>query len=462
MSKIVITGGGLVGSLLALSLKRCGFSVSLFEKRSDPRLASAQEGRSINLIITSRGLNALQKVGLAADALKLAVPVYGRMMHSITGELTYQAYGRPDECNYSISRAELNCFLLDRAQKAGVELHFSKTTESVDFDKRELVFSDGQRLNYDFLFATEGTGSRVREELCRVRPDIKSSIDFLSAGYKELTMPLLSDGSAALQKEALHIWPRGQHMLMALPNRDGSFTMTLYLPHKGGELSFDSIQTANEARDYFTRFYPDALELMPNAIDEYTKNMEGKLGTVRLSQWLAFDSVCLLGDASHGIVPFFGQGMNSGFEDVAAILDRLDQHHTDPTHAKLIAVLAPLVRERKVDTDAIADMAIENFTEMSEKVGDQDFLLRKKVESKLEEHFPHDYRSRYGMITYTLIPYHHAYELGLLQNKLLDELCNSLDSVEKLDLEQAKQAIERWVTPYKTRHQLCFKRFTIS
>lgn len=458
MTKTVVVGGGLVGSLLTLALKKRGHQVELFEKRPDPRKGLRLEGRSINLIITSRGLHALDKLGLAQKALELCVPVTGRMIHSLTGELAYQPYGRDKtECNYSVSRSDLNNFLLSEAEKAGVPIHFAKELEKADFKNKKLFFhGQTEATTYDFLYGADGAGSNVRAELLKSDSHLKESVEFLSAGYKEMFMPLKADGMPALQKEALHIWPRGHHMLMALPNLDGSFTMTLYLPHQGATPSFQQLNSRERIEEYLSSYFQDALPLMPRALEEFEKNAEGKLGTVRLNRWNAHNDVLLLGDASHAIVPFFGQGMNSGFEDVSQLLDLMDQGMEQGSE-----LLEEMNKIRRPNTEAIADMALENFYEMSAKVGDANFLLRKQVEAKLEAAYPEDYRARYGMITYTLIPYALAFELGKIQEELLDKLCHNLSSSDQVDLHLGKALIDEMITPFKRKHRLSFERFKL-
>lgn len=451
MTSLTIVGGGLVGSLLALALKQRGHQVKLYEKRADPRKTGAVEGRSINLVITSRGLEALRHLGLQEEALKLCVAVYGRQMHAKDRTQVFQPYGRDGECNFSVSRSELNHFLLDRAEQAGVELYFDHQLIDLDRDQKTLSFHERSNVSFDYLIATDGAGSAVRQVLRDKYRAFQESSEFLSAGYKELFLPTDQHGKPALNFEALHIWPRGHHMLMALPNLDGSFTMTLYLPHTAATPAFDQLTSAQEIQSYLQTEFPDAYELMPDAIADFQQNPEGKLGTVRLSSWLGSPHILLLGDASHAIVPFFGQGMNSGFEDVSFLLKELEQNG-DQFHEAFQAV----ERERPKNTEAIANMAIENFTEMSEKVGDSNFLLRKKVEAKLEQEFPERYRSRYGMITYTLIPYHLTYQLGLVQGEILERLCKNLDSPDQVDLALADQLIAEKLDPLTKTHQLNF------
>lgn len=437
MSKVVIAGGGLVGSLLGLMLSRRKHELHIYEKRADLRKAQIAAGRSINLVITSRGWNALQFLGLRDSVMKLTVPVRGRMIHSIKGEQIFQPYGGDGECNYSISRAELNRFLLTELDKQKVSIHFEESMTSIDFDSKQVSFSSGKKVSYDVLFGAEGAGSVLRGAM-KEKAGFSESTEFLSSDYKELYIPLSPSGQPQLEKEVLHIWPRGHHMMMALPNLDGSFTVTLYMPKQGAYPSFADMKTAEDIQELFEHSFPDAIPLIDSLSENFFSNPQGVLGTVRSSPWYYQDSVALIGDAAHAIVPFFGQGMNLGFEDCFYLNQFLDQHHENWAEA-----LANFDQFQRPNADAIADMALENFVEMSEKVGDPQFLLRKKVEAYLEKEFPEVYRSRYGMITYTLIPYKQAQSAGLIQDQILNELCRNLKSLEDLDRNLARNLIQK-------------------
>ncbi len=456
MSKVVIAGGGLVGSLLSIILKKRGHDVHLFEKRSDIRKNINDKGRSINLIVTSRGLNALQKTNLLQKILELTVPVTGRMMHSINGELTYQPYGRDKtECNYSISRSELNKFLISESSKFDIPIHFEQSLTAVDFDNKEATFSssqEAQKVTYDILIGSDGAGSILRQQIHQ-QSSSKNETQFLMNDYKELYMPL-QNGKAPLERNALHIWPRGHHMLMALPNLDGSFTMTLYLPRQGQETSFAAIKTEKSVQEYFQKYFSDALALMPNAITDFLHNPQGALGTVKSSPWIHKDSVALIGDAAHAILPFFGQGMNCGFEDCTVLASMLDRTNENWSEA-----LRLYDEYQRPNANAIADMALENFYEMSDKVGDQNFLFRKKIESWIENKFPEKYRSRYGMITYTLIPYHLAFEAGKIQNEIISEISKGINSVDEIDAKKAEILLNEKFLPFTRKHNINFERF---
>ncbi|MFA6239084.1 MAG: NAD(P)/FAD-dependent oxidoreductase [Bacteriovorax sp.] len=447
IKKISIVGAGLVGSLWAVLLKKRGHDVTLFEKRGDIRSLASTEDRSINLVITSRGLNALNMAGLLEEAINLSVPILGRMIHSRVGETQFQSYGSSNECNFSISRSALNKFLLNAAEKAGVKIHFGHEIDSVDFNKRTLSFKNVRDISsYDILFGTDGAGSLVRKNLCHQFPhEFSEFTDWLEADYKELFMPASAGARYQIEKNALHIWPRGSHMMMALANLDGSFTVTLYMPRS----NFAENTTKENIENLFKEDFSDAIALMPDYVSDFLTHPEGKLGTVRCSKWTYKDSVVLMGDAAHAILPFFGQGMNCGFEDCINFLKILDQ--TDGNWSEAIPQFEKI---QKPNADAIAEMAIENWTEMRDKVGDAKFLLRKKVEAFLEKEFPQIFKSRYGMVTYTMIPYATAKEVGLIHDRILNSICTSIERVEDVSLTEVSALLKEKLEPYVKSHNL--------
>ena len=453
MRKISIVGAGLVGSLWAVFLRRQGHTVSVYERRRDPRKYLEDGGRSINLVITSRGLHGLDQAGLLSAAMELAVPVYGRVMHTKAGQTMYQPYGQQSECNYSISRAVLNRMLIEEAEKLGALMHFDHDLSALDLESKRCVFQTSRgakEASYDLLFGTDGAGSRVRKQLVEQRPkEFQDRIDWLEADYKELTLPLRSDGAPALRKDGLHIWPRGQHMMMALANRDGSFTVTVYLPRKNAIFSFDKIDSTDAIENLFESEFPDAIPLMPHFVSEWQSHPQGPLGTVRTSKWVFQDSVALLGDAAHAIVPFFGQGMNSGFEDCTTLMKLFSELNGDWKRA-----LELFDQVQRPNANAIADMALENWVEMRDRVADEKFLLRKKIEAAVELKFPGLYKSRYGMITYTLIPYLLAQKAGLIQDRIMAQLVTEVQSVENLNWAQVEQLLEREWRPFIQQHSL--------
>ncbi len=449
--KIVIAGAGLVGSLLAVALKKRGHDVYLFEKREDIRLKNRGAGRSINLIITAKGIRPLQQLGLWDKVKTITSPVAGRLMHSTEGELAYQPYGKDKtECNHSVSRGELNCLLNDEAEKAGVKILFNSTLKRLDLDKKIATFENGESYSYDLLFGADGTNSATRQAMIStLGSKSEYKVEPFGTDYKEMTMPSLN-GKYAMDEHSLHIWPRGNHMLMGLPNRDGSFTMTLYMPKEW----FDKFKAPGAFEEYFRKYYADAVALMPDFVKDYEDNAQGNLGIVRMNPWVYGDQIALLGDACHAMVPFFGQGMNSGFSDVQFLLDQMNTHLDDYE-----TIMKNYNEFQKPSGDAMADMSLENFTEMCDKVGDAKFLLRKKVENKLEKTFPSEFRSRYGLVTYTLIPYHLVKEVGMIQDKVLDSLCENLTDPEDVNLDHAHKLIQEQIVPWFTKKALSPTRF---
>lgn len=445
---IMIIGAGLVGSLLAVLLRRKGFEVSVYEKRPDIRKIRLDSDRSINLVITSRGLNGLEQAGLLDQALQLSVPIFGRMIHPKAGEYAYQAYGNESECNFSISRSKLNEFLVDAAEKAGARIFFEHAIHDIEFNDKVVTFARPGALEpkpYDLMFGTDGAGSRVRKVLCEKLPQFFSErTDWLEADYKELFLPAGAEGQYLLEKNALHIWPRGSHMMMGLANLDGSFTMTVYMPKE----QMVKIRSRGDVEELFKSEFPDAVPLMPDYQDEFINHPQGKLGTVHTSRWVYQDSVALLGDAAHAIVPFFGQGMNLGFEDCTELM-RFIEDDGDWADS-----LVRFEKSQKPNADAIADMALENWTEMRDKVGNAKFLLRKKVEGLLEKKYPQYFKSRYGMVTYTLNPYAHAKAAGRLQDKILSRLCENLERAEDVSYAEAEKLLKEELDAFNRKYEL--------
>lgn len=442
MKKIVISGAGLCGSLLAIALKKLGHDVLLFEKRSDLRLESASAGKSINLILTKKGMKALSEVGLLEGALSFTKPVLGRMMHAIDGELTYQPYGRDEsEKNYSISRSELNKYLLAEAEKTGVTIHFSSELIDLNFKDSYAEFEGHAHVCFDFFFGADGAGSQTRK-IMRRENLVQDKTTPLGTGYKELFMPPGTDGSYQIDQNALHIWPRGEHMLMALPNLDGSFTMTIYMSDE----RFQALDSADKIESYFQEFYPDSIDLMPDYISDLLDHPVGFLGSLEVSPWV-HGNVILIGDAAHAIVPFFGQGMNCSFSDVEYIRTKL----TSGDDWKVM--LESYNLHQKLNGDAIRDLSLENFVEMSETVGRDDFIFRKRVEHIIENKFPEKYRSRYARVVYTLMPYHEAKRIGEIQKNMLDELCQGLKTPEDVDLAKAERLIKTNLESLSTHHK---------
>jgi kynurenine 3-monooxygenase len=340
--------------------------------------------------------------------------------------------------------------IMDEAEKVGVPIHFNSPLKSIDLKKKTASFENSEPITYDLLFGTDGTGSAVRQTIIAALGEkAKYGVEPLGTDYKEMHMPA-KDGQYVMDEKSLHIWPRGNHMLMGLPNRDGSFTMTLYIP----QTWFDDFKNPTAFKKYFEENYQDAIPFMPDFEKEYQANPQGFLGTVRMKPWIYEDQIALLGDAAHAMVPFFGQGMNSGFADVQFLLDQMTAHTNDYQ-----TIFQNYNSIQKAAGDAISDLAQENFVEMCDKVGDEKFLLRKKVEHKLENTFPENFRSRYGLVTYTLVPYHLVKEVGAIQDEVLDELCHNLKSPDDLNLDLARELISKKITPWFTEKCLSPERY---
>jgi len=414
--QLVIVGAGLVGSLLACYLGRRGYAVDLYERRPDPRSAAVERGRSINLALSERGLDALRRIDLVDTVMAPALPMHGRMIHGLDSTTTFQSYSaNGDRAINSISRSALNETLLDAAEATpGVTLHFNARLASYDLDSNTLTFESAgvvESRAADVVLATDGFGSIVRQELAS-RGRVSVVTDALDFGYKELTIPP-KDGEFAMDPDALHIWPRGASMMIALPNPDRTFTCTLFWPKTGDE-GFDALETEQQILDHFNRVYPDAVPLMPTLVEDYQYNPVGLLATIHSDPWQADGKVALVGDAAHAILPFFGQGAMCGFEDVVELDRCLSEVGDDWTLA------LPMYQERRRhNAEAIAQLAKENFVEMRDKVGSKTFLATKKLEHALEKLLPGTYLSRYEMVSFTTIPYAEVVERSKKQQQLL-------------------------------------------
>jgi kynurenine 3-monooxygenase len=444
--EITLIGAGLNGPLLAILLMQRGYAVEIYERRPDMRQVRMSAGRSINLALSTRGIYALQKAGLWTGMRNLIIPMRGRMMHSMAGELTFQPYGRNDaEVINSISRAELNIALMNAAEEQGATIHFSQRCIGCDLKTgairlRNEDTGEETTREVEVVIGCDGSASSIRNEMLKLNR-FNFSQTYLDYGYKELTIPGDSRGEHVLETHALHIWPRGNYMLIALPNIDGTFACILFLPFEGMD-SFASLASPSQVVAFFNSRFPDASALMPQLAENYFANPTGAMVTIKCSPWHAEGRVLLLGDAAHAIVPFFGQGLNCGFEDCTSLMELFDRQGPDWAR-----VFAEFVRERKINTDAIADMAIENFTEMRDRVADSRFLLRKKVELALETKYPNLFVPKYAMVTFHRIPYAVALARGAVQEKMLDEVCESINRVEDLDWSKADRLVHRDLTP---------------
>jgi kynurenine 3-monooxygenase len=400
---VTIVGAGLAGTLLACAFGKAGRRVELYEKRPDPRVQGQDAGRSINLALSVRGLHALREIGLEDDVINSSILMRGRMIHGRDGSLAFQRYGKDDnEALHSVSRANLNLLLVEAAaQYPSVKMHFAYRCTNFDLATNELEFQSGGemvRTNGDFILGADGAYSAVRAAMQKLER-FGYSQDYLTHGYKELTIPAGAGEAFTMERNALHIWPRGNFMMIALPNRDGSFTCTLFWPFEGPN-SFAALKSESDVLAYFRDQFPDAVPLIPDLGPAFLANPTGSLVTIRCRPWSVGDRVGLVGDACHAVVPFLGQGMNAAFEDCTVLTQCLERYRENRGRA-----LAEYERLRKVHVDALADMCVENFIEMRDRVGSPLFRLRKKFAVFLHALFPRWYLPLYTMIEFTRIPY---------------------------------------------------------
>lgn len=436
---ITLVGAGLTGPLLAIYLSRRGYSVDLYERRPDMRVRDIGGGRSINLALSTRGIHALQRVGAHVDVLAEAIAMPGRMIHSLDGELDFQPYGKEGEAINSISRGGLNITLLNLAEREpGVKIHFSARCSEVAFTEKTVTFTDdetGQETTkeFDLLISAEGAGSRLREVMERDMPGFSARTEWLEEGYKELEIPPGNDGGFLLEPNALHIWPRHDFMMIALPNPNATFTCTLFAPFDGPN-GFDTVESDSDVTAYMTKHFPDAVGLMPTLLEDWKGNPTSRLGTLFASPWYLDDSAMLIGDAAHAIVPFYGQGMNACFED-CLVLDSLMSPNADDDWGEL---MPRFFKQRKPSTDAIAELAVANFLEMRSKVVDPDYLRRKSIDTRLNAIFPDRWISLYSMVTFSTIPYDEARDRARSQDTLLSDI--GFSRVEEA-IEQGSEAV---------------------
>ncbi|NDK56447.1 FAD-dependent oxidoreductase [Pontibacter fetidus] len=438
---IAIMGAGLVGSLLSLYLAKRGFKVDLYERRPDMRVSTLDGGRSINLALSDRGWRALRGIGIEEEVRQVAIPMYGRMMHSENGELTYQPYGKEGQAIYSVSRAGLNMALMNLSEpNPDINYHFNMQVQDVNLRTNQVALRNhsantDETIAPDLIFGADGAFSLVRGALQKTeRFNYQQS--YLEYGYKELTIPAADGGGWLLEKNALHIWPRGNFMMIALPNTDGSFTCTLFFPYEG-ERSFASIKTDTDLLNFFLEVFPDAVPLMPDLAQDYFCNPTGSLVTIKCFPWSYEDKVLLIGDACHAVVPFYGQGMNAGFEDIT-VLDKMMETFDGDWETLFKA----FERKRKPDADAIADLAVMNFIEMRDKVADPNFLLRKKIETRISEQYPDKWLTLYGMVTFSDLPYSYALETGQIQDKIMQKIMKHINTIEDYNKPEVQQLLQ--------------------
>ena len=438
MKKIAVVGAGLVGSLQAILLAKKGYKVEVFERRPDLRKANLIAGKSINLALSDRGWKALELAGIAEDIKAISIPMYKRCMHAVDGTLSYQAYGKEDQAIYSVSRGGLNQKLMNLASDySNIEYFFNRKCQDLDLKTNTLTFNNSEskeqeNRKFDKIFATDGAFSAVR---MRMQKSIffDYSQKYLDHGYKELVIPANEDGTHKLDKNCLHIWPRGEFMMIALANLDGSFTCTLFFP-MFGETSFDSLKTREQVSDFFNEIFADAVPLMPTLLDDYFENPTSTLIMVRCNPWNYQDDVLLLGDAAHAIVPFYGQGMNCGFEDCTVFNEMYDE-----ANGNWDGLLSKFSNQRVPDGNAILDLALNNYVEMRDLTADPEFLLQKKIEAKFSKLHPELWLPLYSQVTFSNIRYSDALKNGEAQNKLMQEILKMPDIHKNWDSDEVME-----------------------
>ena len=444
---ILIIGAGLCGSLLALRLGQRGYNVKVMERRSDLRKENISAGRSINLALSNRGIKALKMVGLENKVKSLCIPMHGRMLHDKSGNTKLSKYsGRDGEYIHSISRELLTALLIDEAEALeNVSFEFDQKCDAVDFENNIARFThskNGTTLDCEAnrIFGTDGAGSILRKSYLSKRKFLFDfSQNFLTHGYKELTIPATKGGGYKTEKNALHIWPRGDYMIIALPNLDGSFTVTLFLAYEGGTYNFNNLDSAEKVQNFFSKEFPDTLELIPDLTTEFFKNPTEPLGTIKCFPWQFQGKNLILGDAAHAIVPFYGQGMNASFEDVFEFDAALEAHK-----GNWEATFISFQQKRKKDTDGIADLAIDNFHEMKDHVANPVFQQKRTLEMALETALPNTYFSKYSMVTFREdMGYNHAMLVGRTQDKAILNMIENKAIDLNLPIESIYETIKK-------------------
>lgn len=438
--KIAIVGAGLVGGLWAVYLAKRGHQVDVFDRRPDIRKMKVVQGKSINLALSDRGWRGLEGAGIGDEIRKVALPMSGRLMHAVDGTLTYQPYGKDGQAIYSVSRGVLNQTLVHcAAEQPGVNLYFSYRCKDVDLASNTISFVDEESGNvvekkYDRIFGTDGAFSAVRTRLTKVdRYDFSQT--YLSHGYKELEIPANPDGTHRMRPDCLHIWPRGEYMMIALPNLDGSFTCTLFIAFEG-KYSFEHLKTEDQVRAFFNEHFPDAVPMMPELTQDFFANPNASLVMTKVNPWNYKDQVCLMGDAAHAIVPFYGQGMNCGFEDCTVLNELLEKHDENWADA-----FAEYSQVRKPAGDAILELALRNYIEMRDKTGDPSFLLQKKIEARFSAKYPEKWIPLYTQVTFSHIPYAEALASGDKQEAIMRKVMKRADIEQIWDSEEVEQEI---------------------
>ncbi len=446
--RLAVIGAGLVGSLWALMLRKRGYEVDVYERRVDPRTGPVLGGRSINLALSDRGWRGLEKAGVAEAVREIALPVLGRLMHGVDGATTFQRYGLPDapghfgdpQCIYSVSRARLNRILVEAAEREGARIHFGHACAAVEPDgpdgvRMRFERADGSAVDagpVERVFGTDGAFSAVRDRMMRTdRFDFEQK--YLGHGYRELAMQPDAEGGFRMREDALHIWPRGGYMLMALPNPDRTFTCTLFAPYDGPD-GLDALADPAAAEAFFARAFPDVMQHFPDFQAEWTRHPTSSLVMVRCNPWHRSDRLCLMGDAAHAIVPFYGQGMNCGFEDCSVLSELLDRE------SSWSEAFAAYSAARKPAGDAILELALRNYIEMRDKTGDPRFLLQKRIEARLAARFSGEWLPLYSQVTFSHTPYHEALAAGRRQDAIMARVMGRPDIADVWDSDDVAEA----------------------
>lgn len=438
---ITIVGSGLVGSLLAIYLAKRGYNVQVFEKRPDLRKANISAGKSINLVISHRGWNALENIGIRKQIESITVPVFGRMTHDQQGNTNYIQYSVNNDPIYSVSRGSLNTLLMTLAEEhPNVKINFHQACVDVNLDTATAVFQHHQTKEFttvqaDLIIATDGAFSAVREKMMHVNR-FNYQQEYITEGYKEITFPANADGSPRMRQDALHIWPRKNFMLMGLANKDGGFTGTLFFPFEGEPWSFEKIKNESDLNRFFQEVFPDAIPLIPDLADQYFNNPTSSLVIIRCSPWNYKDKVALMGDAAHAIIPFYGEGMNCGFEDCFVFDQMIEKFNGDFTK-----VLPEYAKARKPNGDAIAELSLRNFIEMRDLVADPQFLLRKKIEGWFGAKHPDKWLPLYSQVKFSNTPYAQALESGKRHDAIMEKVMQLQGIEKKWDSEEVEQLI---------------------
>jgi kynurenine 3-monooxygenase len=436
MKQATIVGSGLVGSLWAVYLSKAGYKVNMYERRPDMRKEKIAAGKSINLATSYRGWKALDAVGIGDEIRKIAIPMYGRTMHDLDGTKNYQPYGVNNQAIYSVSRGAINSKLMNIAEEKA-ELFFNEECINVDLENGICFFKNTETGNItevksDVVFATDGAFSAVRYNSMQKLDRFNYSQNYIEDGYRELLLPANTDGNFKLEKNTLHIWPRGRFMLIALPNFDGSFTCTLFMPFEGHKHGFNNLTSKDKVNDFFKTTFPDFYKLMPNVADVWEDHPLSSLAIIRCYPWVHGKTV-LMGDAAHATVPFFGQGMNCGFEDCTVMWKLMQKHNEDWG-----VVFSEYQKLRKPNGDAVQDLSLQNYIVMRDKVSDPDYQLQQKIERRISELYPQKYFPLYSMVSFSDIEYHVALKKGMEQDAMINNLIarhqvNDVTNFDKID-----------------------------